>query len=502
MNILSGLDASFLYLETPEMPMHVGSFCTYQLPSDFSGTFRTAIKTHIAQRMHLAPIFRRKLKFMPLRLGHPAWLLVEDVDLDFHIQRVKGKTFTERQAEEVCAELHGRLMDRRYPLWEFHVFERIKLADGSICAGLYSKIHHAALDGKGGTVLTQAIMDISSVPRQEPAPSTAPAVGETRGLKMSAMIGSVFSNSLAQYAKLITGLPNTAQAVRGALAKRAFGGSGDKAPPKPLFRLAPMTVFNVAVNRERAFGTARLPFADCRCMAKAVGGSFNDIVLWICATALRTYLTEHGGIPKKSTLAAMPVSLREQGNVDLNTQASMSVVELGTQFSNPMKRMQAIMASTTKVKNAMSDLKGVLPTDYPSLFAPWIVGGLAKAAYRTYSATGLSHRLPMMANLVISNVPGPSVPLYMAGAKMLTFHPMSIVVHGIALNITIQTYAGSVDFGLIADKEAVPAIGELTDALIRAFEEGRQLLTQEKPTIAKTAAVKSLSGRAKKHLQP
>ena len=180
----------------------------------------------------------------------------------------------------------------------------------------------------------------------------------------------------------------------------------------------------------------------------------------------------------------------------------MSVVELGTQFSNPMKRMQAIMASTTKVKNAMSDLKGVLPTDYPSLFAPWIVGGLAKAAYRTYSATGLSHRLPMMANLVISNVPGPSVPLYMAGAKMLTFHPMSIVVHGIALNITIQTYAGSVDFGLIADKEAVPAIGELTDALIRAFEEGRQLLTQEKPTIAKTAAVKSLSGRAKKHLQP
>jgi WS/DGAT/MGAT family acyltransferase len=262
-----------------------------------------------------------------------------------------------------------------------------------------------------------------------------------------------------------------------------------------------MTVFNVAVTRERAFGTARLPFADCRSMAKAVGGSFNDIVLWICATALRTYLTEHGGIPKKSILAAMPVSLREQGNVDLNTQASMSVVELGTQFSNPMKRMQAIMASTAKVKNAMTDLKGVLPTDYPSLLAPWIVGGLAKAAYTTYSATGLSKRLPMMANLVISNVPGPSVPLYMAGAKMLTFHPMSIVVHGVALNITIQTYAGSVDFGLIADKEAVPAMGELTDALIRAFEEGRQLMTQEKPTIANAVAVKGVSGRAKKYLK-
>ncbi|MEI8029210.1 MAG: wax ester/triacylglycerol synthase family O-acyltransferase [Comamonadaceae bacterium] len=500
MNILSGLDASFLYLETPEMPMHVGSFCIYQLPPDFKGTFLTAIKAHIAQRMHLAPIFSRKLRFMPLQLGHPAWLQAEDVDLDFHIRRVKGKTLTERQVEAACAELHGRLMDRRYPLWEFHVFERIKLADGSICAGLYSKIHHAALDGKGGTVLTQAIMDISSVPREVPAPSAAPAIGETRDLKMSAMIGSVFSNSLAQYAKLIKGLPHTAQVVRGALAKRALGGVGDRTPPKPLFRLAPMTVFNVAVTRERAFGTARLPFAECRSMAKAVGGSFNDIVLWICATALRTYLTEHGGIPKKSMLAAMPVSLREQGNVDLNTQASMSVVELGTQFSNPMRRMQAILASTAKVKNAMTDLKGVLPTDYPSLLAPWIVGGLAKAAYRTYSTAGLSRRLPMMANLVISNVPGPSVPLYMAGAKMLTFHPMSIVVHGVALNITIQTYAGSVDFGLVADKEAVPAMAELTDALVRAFEEGRQWLTRKKPTMAKTVAVKSVSGRAKKYL--
>jgi hypothetical protein len=107
----------------------------------------------------------------------------------------------------------------------------------------------------------------------------------------------------------------------------------------------------------------------------------------------------------------------------------------------------------------------------------------------------------MMANLVISNVPGPSVPLYMAGAKMLTFHPMSIVVHGVALNITVQTYAGSVDFGLVADKMAVPAMVELTDALVRAFEEGRQWLTQEKPTTAKAVAVKSVSGGAKKHLK-
>jgi WS/DGAT/MGAT family acyltransferase len=279
----------------------------------------------------------------------------------------------------------------------------------------------------------------------------------------------------------------------GTMVKQSFNGSGDKARPKFPLDLAPMTDFNVAVTTKRTFGTARISFADCRAMAKAVDGSFNDIVLWICATALRTYLSKHGSIPKKSMLAAMPISLRENGNNDFNTQASMTVVELGTQFADPMKRLKAIMTSTAKVKKAMVDLKGVLPTDYPSLLAPWIVGGLAKAAFKVYSATGLSHRLPMMANLVISNVPGPQVPLYMAGAKMLTYYPMSIVVHGIALNITIQTYAGYVDFGVIADKKAVPQVHDLTDALVQAFEEGHQLLAQASSATATVPPKKPLA---------
>lgn len=144
--------------------------------------------------------------------------------------------------------------------------------------------------------------------------------------------------------------------------------------------------------------------------------------------------------------------------------------------------MKAIMASTARVKRAMLDLKGILPTDYPSLLAPWIVGAVSKAAYKAYE-TGLSHRLPMLANLVISNVPGPQVPLYMAGAKMLTFHPLSIVTHGVALNITIQTYADFIDFGVVADRTAVPAIDELTDALTVAFEEGRLLFDSNKPYV-------------------
>ena len=133
--------------------------------------------------------------------------------------------------------------------------------------------------------------------------------------------------------------------------------------------------------------------------------------------------------------------------------------------------MNAILESTAKVKQALGNLKSVLPTDYPSLFAPWLVGGAGKLVFKTYGRAGVAERLPAIANLAISNVPGPQVPLYLAGARMLTFHPLSIVMHGLALNITIQTYAGSVDFGLVADKKAVPHLQDLAQVLEAAFDE-------------------------------
>lgn len=464
MDTLSGLDATFFYLETPETPMHVGSFCLYQLPPELKGGLHKALKAHLKRRLHLVPIFTRKLQRMPLELGHPVWVQADHVDLDFHIQKVRGKALTVLQAETKCAELHGQLMDRSRPLWEFHVFDHIQRPDGSLCAGVYAKVHHATLDGKGGTVLTHAIMDVSAEPRQVPPPDKRRASPDLENPTTRALLGEVLSNSLEQYKTLFKSLPEAA---------RAFGGTLLKQSP---VHLAPLTEFNVAITPERTFGTASIPFAECRAMAKAVGASFNDIVLWLCATALRTYLDQRGSLPQKSMLAAMPISLRQAGNQDLNTQASMTVVELGTQFAHPMKRLQAILTSTAKVKVAMADLKGLIPTNYPSLLAPWVVGGLAKGAFKTYRSAGLSHRLPMLANLVISNVPGPQVPLYMAGAKLLTYHPMSIVVHGMALNITIQTYAGSVDFGVIADKKALPHVRDLTDALVLAFEEGQRVL--------------------------
>jgi diacylglycerol O-acyltransferase / wax synthase len=505
MKTLSGLDATFLYLETPETPMHVGSLNLYELPKGFKGSFRKAVRDHIAKRMHLAPIFSRRLAFMPFDLGHPMWVEADEVDLDFHIRKVPGGALTVKQVEALAAKMHGQLIDRERPLWEFHIFDDIKVpahleVEGRL-VGFLSKIHHAALDGKGGTVLANAVLDLGPTPRDVPAPDPLRKRRTAGDLHVGEMIGAVFSNSLAQYAKLARSLPSAVTSLGGTVARQSVSGAGGaiaKMRPKSPINIAPKTIFNVGITGDRVFATATLPFAECRAMAKAVGGSFNDIVLWICSTALRKYLAAYGTLPKKPLVAAMPVSLREESNKEMNNQASISLVDLGTHIANPLKRMNAIMASTAKVKEALVNLKSVLPTDYPSLLSPWVVGGAAKALFKTYGMGGVAQRLPSVANVAISNVPGPQVPLYLAGAKMVTFHPLSIILHGMALNITVQTYAGKVDFGIVGAKNAIPHIEELARAVEAAFREAQTVFAPDTtPSAPAPAARKKRVSRAR-----
>jgi len=490
MKSLTGLDATFLYLETPEMPMHVGSFNLCALPAGSKGSFHKAVIAHIGKRLHLAPVFSRKLVFMPLDLGHPIWVEADSVDIGFHIRRAdpakKGAApMTLAEAHKLCAKLHGELIDRNFPLWEFYVFDRIKLPEsmgGGLVGGFFSKIHHAALDGKGGVMLANALLDLSPIPRDVPAPDPGKRRLRESDLRLGKMIGSVFSSSLGQLIKAAKSLPSAAATFGNTLARQSTGNSANGVKAKMPMRLAPATPFNAGITTDRVFVTATLPLAECKAMGKAVGGSFNDIVLWICSTALRNYLTQHHSLPKKSLVAAMPVSLRDAGEAgakdatNLGNQVSMTLVELGTHLAHPLKRMNAIMASTAKVKTSMQSLKGLLPTDYPSLMAPWLVGGAAKMALNAYGKSGIATRLPMLANLVISNVPGTSVPLYLAGGEFLSFHPLSIIMHGLGLNITIQTYAGRVDFGIIADKKALPHAADLANAIEAAFAEAQALL--------------------------
>ncbi len=499
MKTLTGLDATFLYLETPEMPMHVGSFNLCELPAGHRGSFHKAVMKHMTSRIHLAPVLSRKLVLMPLDLGHPLWVEADSVDIGFHVRRVEAKSsrgagsakksdapMTLAAAHRRCAQLHSELINRNFPLWEFHIFDRIQLPasmGGKIVGGFFSKIHHAALDGKGGVMLANAMLDFTPVPRAVPPPDPARRRKFERDLKLGKMIGSVFSSSLGQLAKAARLLPSVASTlgstISSALSNEVIGKAAGSKSRLPV-RLAPQTPFNTGIQAGRVFVTATLPLAECKAMGKAVGGSLNDVILWICSTALRDYLTRHASLPKKSLVAAMPVSLRDTGAVDatnLGNQVSMSLVELGTQLAHPLKRMNAIMASTAKVKSSLSSLKGFLPTDYPSLLAPWLVGGAARLAMSAVGKSSLIKRLPMLANLAISNVPGPPVPLYLAGARFLTFHPLSILVHGLALNITIQTYDGHVDFGIVADKKALPHGNDLVKAITAAFKHAQTVFT-------------------------
>ena len=510
MKSLTGLDATFLYLETAEMPMHVGSFNLCALPEGFKSSFHQEVTKHIAKRMHLAPVFSRKLVFMPLDLGHPLWVEADEVDITFHIRRADpGKKnaapMTLAEAHKLCAQLHGELIDRNFPLWEFYVFDRIKLPEsmgGRIVGGFFSKVHHAALDGKGGVMLANAVLDLSPVSREVPPPDPARPRKLESDLKLGKMIGSVFSSSVGQLLKAARSLPSAATTFGSTLARQSMGTSATGIKAKMPMKLAPATPFNTGITTGRVFVTATVPLAECKAMGKAVGGSFNDIVLWICSTALRNYLLLHHTLPKKSLVAAMPVSLRADGATDatnLGNQVSMSLVELGTHLTHPLKRMNAIMASTAKVKNSMQSLKGLLPTDYPSLLAPWLVGGAAKMALNAYGKSGMASRLPMVANLAISNVPGTPVPLYLAGAEFLSFHPLSIIMHGLALNITIQTYAGHVDFGIIADKKALPHANDFARAIQAAFNEAQALLALAVPA---PAAAATTSVKTRKALVP
>jgi WS/DGAT/MGAT family acyltransferase len=471
MKQLSGLDASFLYLETPEMPMHVGALHVFELEKGFRGDFVRRMREHLRTRLPIAPALRRKLAWMPLNLANPAWI-DDQPDLEAHVVRVKlkkGSGLAELEAK--VGELHVQLLDRRRPLWRFFVFEGLAPGpNGERRYGMYSQLHHAAVDGQAAVALANAILDTGAEPRRIDADGAARTPKLKLGL--AEMLSGTIGHQLQQYASMVRALPATlgtlSSAAKGA-AQRSSARAADAAVGK--LTLAPRTRLNVTLSATRSFAGVSLPLAEVKRLARAHGGTINDIVLALASGALRSYLQRHDALPRKSLVAAVPISLRSAGDTASNNQASMSLVSLGTQIADPAQRLAHVKAATAAMKATMGSVKSILPTDFPSLGVPWLMGSLAAL----YARAKVADRLPPLANVAISNVPGPAFPLYLAGAKMLTNYPTSIVVHGVALNITVQSYNESLDFGLIACGRAMPDIAAFADDLRQAFEQLRAL---------------------------
>ena len=492
--------------------MHVGSLILMQKPAGHRTSFYKNIQKHVAERMHLAPLFSRKLAFVPFDLANPIWVDADEVDLDWHIRSLLlPKPGTRLQLEAAVAKLHEGMLDRDRPLWQFSVIEGLDSGE----VAFYAKIHHAGLDGQGGVALAQAVLDLEPKPKPGvdgkagvAAKARAKAANQKQtSLPPSAarMISAAFRTSVAQYGKILKAVPGALKTVGnfgvsalsssqarklGApseqlagvanMADLAAGVAKLRVTDTPLqaakkllpkgIKLGPRTPLNVAIGGKRAFSTARLPLDEAKLIAKHFDVKLNEVVLATCAGALRRYFANDKAALAKAMVSAVPASLRAAGDTSQNNQVTMMLINLATNIADPVKRMDAIRVSSQSAKMMTGAMKGMMSTatsDLPTLGIPWLMS-IITPLYKTAVA---SNRIPVVANVVISNVPGPPMPLYMAGATMKAYYPVSIVTHGLALNITIHSYAGMLDYGFIAAKDEVPRLEKLAGMLKDAHTE-------------------------------
>jgi diacylglycerol O-acyltransferase / wax synthase len=491
---LSSMDASFLYLETPEMPMHVGSMAIFRLPEDYKGDFFEDFKAMIASRLHVAPILKARLEKAPLDIDHPSWVEDDQFDIDRHIFRGSLPAPHDRATlERIVGWMHAKLLNRARPLWEFYVFEGMK--DNEI--GLYSKMHHACIDGGAGAALTNMIYDVTPIPRTIEPPAARAKVGQeprdiaatlldsyqqlwrqpfdastaAKGIELprtgKSDLGSIlFDNAMFQIenaVKFVGSVPTMLKSVSDVVGKISDPKSRDSIASM----MSPPTILNKSISSERSFAGVSIPLSRAKAVAKAAGGKLNDVVLAVSSGVVRRYLLEHGALPSKSLTAAVPISLREEGNTDANNQVFGMICSIATNVEDPKARLETIIAQSTKSKEMSHPLRALMPqmSNVSMLGAPILVQILALL----YSRSSLSDVLPPAANITVSNVPGPRQTLYAAGAELLHIFPVSIATHGLALNITVQSYRDQLDFGFIAGANIIPHVQVLCDMVPEEF---------------------------------
>jgi diacylglycerol O-acyltransferase / wax synthase len=487
---LSSMDASFLYLETPETPMHVGSMAIFRLKDGYEGDFFEEFKAMIAERLHIAPILKSRLAKTPLDIDHPSWVEDEQFDIDRHIFRAGLPAPHDRaMLERTVGWMHAKLLNRARPLWEFYVFEGMQNNE----IGLYSKMHHACIDGGAGAALTAIIYDSGPVPRKMEKPTAeAKAAKEPREIAADFLdsyqqilrqpfdmsvgmkgldlprsgksdLGSIlFDNAMMQIegaAKFAGNLPSILKSI----SEMASKISDPKVREGLSSMISPSTILNKSISSERSFAAVSISLPEAKAVAKQAGGKLNDVVMALSSGVLRRYLLEKGALPTRSLTAAVPISLREEGNAEANNQAFGMVCSLASNIEDPKERLHRIIEGSTKSEEMSHPLRALMPqvSNLSFLGAPVLVQILALL----YSRSDLSDVLPPSANVTISNVPGPRQTLYAVGAELLNIFPVSIASHSLALNITVQSYRDRLDFGFIAGANVIPQVQLLANML-------------------------------------
>ncbi|MEP6816325.1 MAG: wax ester/triacylglycerol synthase family O-acyltransferase [Marmoricola sp.] len=468
MQQLTGLDASFLALETTNSTGHVGGVCILD-PSEAEHELDLARLTHImGERLPLVPVMRRKLLEVPLGLDQPYWVDDPDFDLEYHIREVAlPRPGNMSQLTEQVSRLHSRPLDRRRPMWEMYLITG--LAKGRVA--VYTKVHHSAIDGASGAELLTVLLDLSPEGRELPETDAFSPVKPPSGAVLLARAAARLAwrpvQTVQIAAQLVRAVPTLAPAISPIVGGMLGLNRGDGSVISSPVGVAPATPFNKRITPHRRLAFRSVDLAAVKAVKNTFGVSVNDVVMAMCTGALRTWLLDHDALPAAPLVSMIPVSVRDESTKGkLGNRVSAMLAKLPTQVADPVERLMIVNEATRIAKAQQATIPQGLVDDI-SDFAP---PALTARAARVMFATGLLHRLPPF-NVCISNVPGPNVPVYLGGTKLLAQYPTSVITDGQGLNITLVGYHGQLHFGLIACRELVPDIEKLADYLVEELEE-------------------------------
>jgi diacylglycerol O-acyltransferase / wax synthase len=474
---LTSLDMQFLALESQTQVGHVGGLAMLDPSTRPDGEIGcAAIKELLRERLPLLPPFRWRLVEVPLGLDYPYWNDDEDWDLDYHVRELAlPKPGTDKQLAEQVARIFSRPLDRERPLWELYVIHGHQTG----YTAMLTKIHHAVIDGLSGAEIMGLLLDLSPEgrdPSELPEPAIdgdgdRPSSPSTAGMLARGLMG-VPRYPLRVLKSIPKAIPHIEDTPFGVLpGASTVGKATDRAasvirrgrsmrPPRSNL-VAPKTSFNGRVTPHRRFAFGQMLLDEVKEVKNAYGATVNDVVVSICAGAVRRWLIAHDELPDEPLVAQVPVSVRtdEQAGTYGNRILLMSA-PLFTNIEDPVERLAAHHEALSDMKERHRALPADLLQDANHFIPPAVFSRAAQLTFRLATGPGR----PTW-NLVISNVPGPQFPLYMAGAELKANYPVSVITDGMGLNITVMSYNGHMDYGLVADRDQMPDLWKLMDWL-------------------------------------
>ena len=475
MDQLSGLDAAFLYLETDNAPMQIGGLSLLAAETPYGELDFEHFRELIRSRLDTSRTFRQKLVPVPFNLGKPYWTIDHDFDLDRHVEKTQlPEPGGLRELSALMAYELEQPLPRDRPLWKFIFVEGLNDIGGmpEAAYGVISMVHHAAIDGMSGAELIGSMFDPS--PEGTPRPSQKMTEDDDAGrLGLLAQAGKNLLNTPKELPGVVS------QTLRG-VAKAAMATLQRVKPPPMLFS-APRTRFNGAISKQRSWSAALLSLDRVRAIKKRADCTVNDVILTVCAGALRRYLESKDDLPEKKSLIAMvPISVRtEDERGSMGNQVSAMLVSLATDASTPLERLAKVRQSARDSKTYHSAVGASTLTDY-SEFIPFSLAGLSA---RLYTRFHLAERHNPLFNLVITNVPGPRIPLYVAGARLLCHCGAAPIFDGMGLILPVFSYADTISIGVVSSRDILPDPWVLSQGFKDALDELEEALESEETSL-------------------